>query len=48
MITPSTPRSRCSDQRTGTRRRYVPLSTIGSSTNGTDANPRMLATCIGG
>ena len=45
---PSTPRSRCRPQRTGTIERTPALASTHTSTNGSDAAPRSKVTCSGG
>ncbi len=45
---PSTPRSRCSPQRTGTIARGPAVANTHTSTNGNEAPPRNKVTCSGG
>jgi len=45
---PSTPRSRCRPQRTGTIERRPAVDSTQTSTNGSEAAPRSRVTCSGG
>ena len=48
IMMPSTARSRCSGQRTRNRLRTLTVDSTQTSTNGSEAPPRMAEICIGG